>query len=241
MICGFGNPKSQKAKSTVYFRQSILKNAENPNYLFIIVNVELTVQHIIQAFDGPLPGPDLHAQWLDGQPRIPKVNARQSAVLVLLYPYQNTLFLPLIKRPPYDGVHGGQMAFPGGKMEPDDESLTRTALREAQEEIGIKAYDIQVIGTLTPLYIPPSNFWVQPIVGYIPYRPDFFPDVREVDTVVEVAAPAFLDPAMKKVRTVHVGGRPLITPGYQVDTHWIWGATALMLAEFAEVLRRIPK
>lgn len=203
--------------------------------------MKLAPQQIIDAFDAPLPGPEVHARWLEGQNRTPKPNARQSAVLVLLYPHENTLFLPLIQRPPYDGVHGGQMAFPGGKMEPDDESLIRTALREAQEEIGVKTYDVQVLGSLTPLYIPPSNFWVQPVVGYLPYRPDFFPDVREVDAIVEVAAPTFLDPASQQIRTITNGGRSLNTPGYQVGAHWVWGATALMLAEFAEVLRRIPK
>lgn len=201
--------------------------------------MELTVQHLIQAFDAPLPGPEVHLKW--SQPRTPKVNARQSAVLVLLYPYQNTLYVPLIQRPPYDGVHGGQMAFPGGKMEPDDESLTRTALREAQEEIGIKTYDIQIIGSLTPVYIPPSNFWVQPVVGYLPYRPEFFPDIREVDAVVEVSATTFLDPDSIQHRTILVGDKSINTPGFEVNDYWIWGATALMLAEFGEVLRRIPK
>jgi len=203
--------------------------------------VEITVQQLIKSLTPPLPGPEVHLQWLGGKPRIPKGNARQSAVLLLLYPHQDTLFIPLIQRPPYDGVHGGQMAFPGGKMEQDDENLTRTALREAQEEIGIKTYEIQVIGSLTPLYIPPSNFWVQPVVGYVPYKPDFFPDVREVDAIVEVPAHTFLHPDILQQKTAQAGGKTFETPGFQIGDHWVWGATALMIAEFAEVLRRIPK
>lgn len=172
----------------------------------------------------------------------PSVVPRQSAVLVLLYPHKDTLYIPLIQRPKYDGVHGGQMALPGGKMENEDESLIRTALREAQEEIGIKTIDISVLGTLTQLYIPPSNFYVQPVVGYIPYRPDFFPDSREVDDIIEVPARELLENTSVQERIMEIRGKSFRTPGYAINNHWIWGATASMLAEFCEVLQRIsPK
>jgi len=93
----------------------------------------------------------------------PNEQTRKSAVLILFYPFEDEIYLPLILRPPYDGVHSAQIAFPGGRYEPTDESLIRTALREAKEEIGLEITDIKVLGTLTELFIGPSNFKVLPV------------------------------------------------------------------------------
>lgn len=189
----------------------------------------------------PLPGKDAHSQMVSETRFRTKIapdhTTRKSAVLILFYPYQKDIFLPLILRPAYDGVHGGQMAFPGGRQEKDDESLIRTALREAQEEIGVKAIDVKIIGQLTEIFIPPSNFWVQPVIGYIPYRPDFFPDPREVETVVEVRLKEFLEEGVKTQKWVETRGYQFETPGYAVLNQWIWGATALMIAELLAVIQ----
>ncbi len=99
---------------------------------------------------------------------------------------QNEIYFPLILRPAYDGVHSGQVAFPGGRYEKTDENLIRTALREAQEEIGLRLNDVKVLGILTELFIPASNFYVLPVVATIPYRPDFYPDPREVEDIFEI-------------------------------------------------------
>ena len=147
----------------------------------------------------PLPGQDAHDK-MASESRLklkmpsPNERTRESAVLILFYPSKNQIFIPLILRPQYDGVHGGQMAFPGGRAEKEDENLVRTAMREAQEEIGVRLTDIKVIGQLTKLYIPPSNFFVQPVIGFMNHRPNFYPDAREVDKVMEVALQEIINP-----------------------------------------------
>lgn len=166
----------------------------------------------------------------------PNEKARRSAVLILFYPYRGEIYLPLILRPIYDGVHAGQMAFPGGRMERTDENLIRTALREAQEEIGIRVTDVQVLGQLTELYIPPSNFFVQPVVGVMKHRPDFYPDPREVEEVVEVPLATFLDETIVGDTQIEVRGVLIDAPFFQIQNHKVWGATAMMISELLAVI-----
>lgn len=190
----------------------------------------------------PLPGHDLFYQKIRGN--LPKVSppdlakTRKSAVLIAFYPSQNEAHVPLILRPPYDGTHGGQMAFPGGRMEEFDESYERTALREAEEEIGLKALDVDIIGSLTEIYIPPSNYWVKPILGKIGYKPHFFPDAREVAAVHEIPMSDFLKPDLLTHRKIRVRNAIMQTSGFEIQGQWIWGATALMIGELLEVLRK---
>ena len=188
----------------------------------------------------PLPGEKAHTRMAaESRYRLgikPNERTRRSAVLICFYPYQNTIFLPLILRPQYDGVHAGQMAFPGGRMERIDENLTRTALRETQEEVGIRVSDVKVLGLLTELFIPPSNFYVQPVVGVLPYRPDFYPDPREVEAVVEVELAALLDETIVGNSQVEVRGILVDAPYYQVQDYRVWGATAMMISELLMVI-----
>jgi len=141
----------------------------------------------------PLPGRDAQLRMAHAERKINlaryKVpqDARWGGVLILLYEDQDEIKFPLILRPDYDGVHSGQVAFPGGRFEPPDENIINTALRETAEEIGIHPGDVQLIGALTELYIPPSNFLVHPHVGMLSYKPGFFPDPKEVVKVIEVS------------------------------------------------------
>ncbi|WP_156510988.1 MULTISPECIES: CoA pyrophosphatase [Emticicia] len=167
----------------------------------------------------------------------PNGSTRRSAVLMMFYPKGEEIFLPLILRPQYDGVHGGQMAFPGGRVEANDRDIQATALREAQEEIGIKATDVKVVRNLTELFIPPSNMFCQPVVGYMPYRPDFYPDEREVADIFEVSISELLDPSIVQIRTVETRGNTLETPCFVIQDQIVWGATALMIAELIEILK----
>ncbi len=164
---------------------------------------------------------------------------RKSAVLIALYPDQNDIFIPLILRPPYDGTHGGQMAFPGGRMEEVDESYERTALREAEEEIGLKALDVQILGGLSELYIPPSNYWVKPIVGVLDTKPPFFPDAREVAAIHEIPLSEISNPDILTKKYIDVRGMKLKTTGFDIQGQWIWGATALMMWELLDVLQDV--
>ncbi|TAE20844.1 MAG: CoA pyrophosphatase [Cytophagales bacterium] len=188
----------------------------------------------------PLPGEVAHGRMLAGS-RLrmvvkPNEKTRKSAVLILFYPHEGKIYLPLILRPLYDGVHAGQMAFPGGRMERTDENLTRTALREAQEEIGIRVSDVQVLGQLTELFIPPSNFYVQPVVGMMKHRPDFYPDPREVEQVVEVPLDTLLDETIVGNTQIDVRGVLIDAPFFQIQNHKVWGATAMMISELLQVI-----
>jgi 8-oxo-dGTP pyrophosphatase MutT (NUDIX family) len=166
----------------------------------------------------------------------PNERTRESAVMILFYPSGNDILLPLILRPEYDGVHGGQMAFPGGRAEKEDENLIRTAMREAQEEIGVRLTDVKVLGQLTKLFIPPSNFYVQPVVGYIKHKPEFYPDPREVDKVLEVPLKEIINPNIISRKILNVRGVEVDAPYYNIQGHTVWGATAMMIAELLTVI-----
>jgi 8-oxo-dGTP pyrophosphatase MutT (NUDIX family) len=198
------------------------------------------IAHLHQRLQQPLPGEEAHRLMASSaRTRLtvrPNERTRRSAVLILFYPYQNAIYLPLILRPQYDGVHAGQMAFPGGRMERTDRDLVQTALREAQEEIGIRVQDVTVIGTLTELFIPPSNFYVQPVVGTLSARPDFYPDPREVDAVVEVSVDTLLDKTIVGDSQIDVRGITVDAPYYDIQGNRVWGATAMMIAELLAVL-----
>ncbi|WP_291032174.1 CoA pyrophosphatase [Dyadobacter sp. 50-39] len=163
--------------------------------------------------------------------------ARRSAVLILLYPFRDEIYVPLILRTAYDGVHSGQVAFPGGRYEPMDEDLIHTALREAKEEIGVKPNVVKILGTLTEIYIAPSNFLVLPVVACIPYRPDFLPDTREVEAVLEVKLDHFLDPNNLGASEIEIPGDLVSTPHYDVQGHPVWGATAKMISELLMIVK----
>lgn len=197
-------------------------------------------EQLRQRLQKPLPGETAHQKMASSaRYRLgirPNERTRRSAVLICFYPYQNSIYLPLILRPQYDGVHAGQMAFPGGRMERFDENLTRTALREAQEEVGIRVTDVKVLGLLTELFIPPSNFYVQPVVGMLPYRPDFYPDPREVEAVIQVDLETLLDETIVGDSQIEVRGVLVDAPFYEIQGHRVWGATAMMISELLMVM-----
>lgn len=198
------------------------------------------VSSLSSKLKGTLPGVEFQRKFMHEERLLsniqPNETTRQSAVLVAFYPSDGEVYLPLILRPAYDGTHGGQMALPGGKMEYSDENLVRTALREAQEEVGVKAMDVNVIGELTDVFIPVSNFLVKPIVGFLDYKPDFFLDKREVEKIFEIKFSDFLKLENKGIRTISVGKRNLTVPGFEIQNQWIWGATALIINEIVEVI-----
>lgn len=191
----------------------------------------------------PLPGTE--AQYKMAHPdrhinvsrfKIPD-NFRKSAVLILLYEQNNSLRFPLIVRPLYGGVHSGQVSLPGGSFEDADVNLENTAIRETSEETGVDPGNIQIIGPLTELYIPPSNFLVYPYVGIYKKRVVFNPNSHEVARVVEVDIEKILDEKRtgeKKIK--QSSGDTLLTPYFNIDGLTVWGATAMILSEFKSVL-----
>lgn len=194
---------------------------------------------------GPLPGAE--AQYrLAPEHRAgpefavrPPADAREAGVLILLFPHEGALLAPMIQRPLESGPHSGQISFPGGGREPLDESLARTALRETWEEIGAPAGDIRLLGELSPLYVAPSNFLVQPFVGWTDARPAYTPDPREVAAVLEFAIADFLAPENLKTADWIVRGVRVRAPHFVINGHTIWGASAMIWSEFLEVLRSL--
>lgn len=163
--------------------------------------------------------------------------AKQSAVLLLLFEVDDQLKTVFIKRNTYDGIHSGQISLPGGGFEEHDNSLIDTALREAYEEIGIDIRKISVIGCLSRLYVPPSNFSVLPVIGIYEGIPEFIPDSTEVHKVITVDINYLLNPANVEFRLMKSSlGFLSKAPGWAADDDYIWGATAMILSEFVDVM-----
>lgn len=165
---------------------------------------------------------------------------RKSAVLILLFPLAESTGLVLIERPLYDGVHSGQVAFPGGKFEERDLSLRQTALREASEEVGVNPAEIKMIGQLTDIYINPSNFLVSPYIGYADRMPVFTPDAREVKSIIVADLFALGEEGIRGEKTItHSSGFKIKTPYYEIEGLTVWGATAMMISELNAVVKEV--
>lgn len=160
----------------------------------------------------------------------------KAGVLVLLYERQGTTFLPLIRRTDTVVHHRSQIGFPGGQIEAG-ENAAQAALRETWEELGLGREKIDLIGELTPLYVPPSNFCIYPAVGRLAGVPAFRPDPAEVAAVIEVPLDEIADPATRREERWTIRGESLMVPFYAFGSLKIWGATAMILAEFLEIVR----
>ncbi len=207
-------------------------------------NFDRLIEDIRARLSGPLPGLESQMRMAtmrriihDGQVKIPP-DARMAGVLVLFYPWDGEIFIPFIKRNEYPGVHSGQVSFPGGAQEEGDSDLYATALRETEEEIGVSRQMVHVIGQMTNLYIPPSNFNVTPVVGFVENRPRFTPDPGEVERIIEIPVSTLLrhDTITEKQITIFPDIR-LRVPCFFYNEEVIWGATAMMLSELIEVIR----
>lgn len=157
-----------------------------------------------------------------------------AAVMALLYPAEERLHLVFIKRNAYDGPHSAQISFPGGAREEGDPTLQDTAIRETREELGIN-HKMEVLGSLTPLYIPVSNFMVYPYVACLHEAPVFDPDPSEVQYVVEASLEALMDPMNRDSETLFHHETHIEAPFYRIGEEKIWGATAMILSELLQV------
>jgi 8-oxo-dGTP pyrophosphatase MutT (NUDIX family) len=202
------------------------------------------IEPLTAALSSPLPGIEAQATMAPGA-RLKEIfqmthdrQAIQSGVMILLYARQGVMHTVMIRRPEYPGIHSGQMAFPGGRFEAEDADMQATALRETEEEIGISRNTMQIAGALSPLYIPPSNYMVHPFVGFTSPDPVFTPDPSEVAEVVEIPLLELLNPGSVK----HLPPAPefkfMDVPAYVIGRAVIWGATAMITAEFMAVIHR---
>jgi len=194
----------------------------------------------------PLPGEDVQFKMSPvGRSKLKDIsidtyNPKKSAVLILLYPSKEIIKTVFIVRPVYQGVHSGQVAFPGGKFDEIDLDLKQTALRETHEEIGIKPESIQVIGNLTNVYISPSNFLVTPYIGYINKQPEFIPDKREVGQILTYNLLELNNSAIKSEKLIKLSlGFKIKAPYYDIAGHTVWGATAMIISELNAIIEDI--
>lgn len=167
-------------------------------------------------------------------------NAKKAAVMMLFYPKNSQTHLVLILRNSYKGVHSSQIAFPGGKPEIVDVDLKDTALRETHEEIGVLPDKIEVIRSFTEVYIPPSNYLVHPFLGISKEELQFVRQEEEVAGIIEFPLVDFLDDRIiqnKRLDTSYATNFEV--PGFLVNEHFVWGATAMILSELKETLKMV--
>lgn len=164
---------------------------------------------------------------------------RQAGVLTLVYPDVDGLHIVLTRRQAHLRGHSGQISFPGGRRDPEDDTFIATALRETEEELGIMRDDITVIGELSSIYIPPSHYEVHPVVGFLDNTPFFRPSEDEVAEVFSFRVVDLLDESLKHHEYRDFRGVRVKIPYYKVHGHKVWGATAIMLSEFEHRLQTV--
>ena len=188
----------------------------------------------------PLPGVDAQLRMSPEMRRPVSVEypLKNAGVLILLYPHMDQIYTVFIKRTEYEGVHSGQVSLPGGMFEEKDGSLMNTALREANEETGIDISSVAIIGKLTPLHIPVSNVNVYAFVGVADSRPDFVHNPAEVQYLIEESLDELLNEVNHKTRVMTLFGNEVIVPYFDILGNHIWGATAMIISEFAEIAKK---
>jgi 8-oxo-dGTP pyrophosphatase MutT (NUDIX family) len=178
--------------------------------------------------------------WLENykMPSNPKI----AATLTLLYPKQEIWHIALMQRVSHHkDTHSGQVSFPGGKAEASDINLKHTALREAEEELGIVQSDVTILGQMTELYIPVSNFLVFPFIGFSEKTPFFNLQQTEVQRVIEAPLSVLLDKQNRRFKDIHLPNNIQLkgVPYFDVNGNVVWGATAMILSEFAAIVDSI--
>tara|TARA_B100000809_G_scaffold14061_1_gene12759 strand:+ start:615 stop:1247 length:633 start_codon:yes stop_codon:yes gene_type:complete len=169
-------------------------------------------------------------------------NAKKSAVLILFFLKEKEPHIVLIQRPVYNGAHSGQIAFPGGKVEESDKDIIHTALRESNEEVGVLIEDVDVVGRLTDMYIPVSNFLVTPVVGFVNYMPIFIPDEREVAEIIDLKLTDLTRVSeLESAKVNFAKNKVANVPCFNFNGKIVWGATAVMLNELRWILKNHSK
>lgn len=202
------------------------------------------IERLSDKLKQPLPGRDAHLLMMPKgaeQSRFDEARmakARLSSVLILFYEKNGEIYIPLTQRHDYGGTHSGQISFPGGKWEESDPDLIFTAKREANEEIGVTYDEVNVIGQLSDLFIPPSNFKVTPVVSFSERLPQFEIDPYEVKELIEMPLNHLIEESTVKQTVIEFSnGFKLKTPYFDIDGRIVWGATAMMLSELKSILK----
>jgi 8-oxo-dGTP pyrophosphatase MutT (NUDIX family) len=208
------------------------------------VTFDAAMRMLQVALAQPLPGADAQAlmaprprrAWPQGSD---PARVRQAAGLLLLFPLEGRAHIVLTVRADALGRHGGQVSLPGGVTEPG-ETFEEAALREAHEEVALSPAGVRVLGALTPLDIPVSGFRLHPIVAAVDERPGLKPSDGEVARILEVSLAQLTDPSTKRAVSRMRDGQEFTVPVFQIDGVEVWGATAMVLAEFLVLLGWTP-
>lgn len=168
-------------------------------------------------------------------------SAKRAGVMALFYPNtEGETYLVLILRKTYKGVHSAQVGFPGGRYEIEDKDLMVTAMRETEEEVGVPKSMVEVLKTMSPIYIPPSNFMVHPYIAISESTPIFVKQDKEVEDVIEVKLVDFLNETNNiNTRVPTSFGVEVDVPAFKLNEHIVWGATAMMLSEIKDLLKQV--
>ena len=201
-------------------------------------NIKIFIDQLEQDLKSILPGrraqykmaPELRLENRHGY-------YQNAAVMILLFIRAGSWHTVLMKRPEYAGAHSNQISLPGGKFEDRDADLEKTALREIREEIGIDDSRIRILGNLSRLHIPVSGIEVLPVVGFYPGSPDFQPDPSEVAYLIETPLKDLLHPGNTREKFRTLMCKLVRVPYFQIGEEQVWGATAMILSEFLEVVR----
>jgi 8-oxo-dGTP pyrophosphatase MutT (NUDIX family) len=209
------------------------------------MNEPIFIQQLEEKLKKPLPGAKAHEPLRATpiglvKPKFEhKLPPKPGSVLILLYQEGATFKFPLTKRQEYIGAHSGQISLPGGKAEAGEDAI-ETALREAEEEIGIIRKEVRVIGKLTDFFVIPSNFMVTPVVAYAKQKPLFALQISEVDRIVEVDMQKLIhEDAVKTKEILAANIYPMMAPHFEIEGEIVWGATAMMLNELRVVIQSI--
>lgn len=168
-----------------------------------------------------------------------KIPPKPGSVLILFFEDNEQIKFPLTKRPDYNGTHAGQVSLPGGKAEPDEDFI-QTALREAEEEIGVPRNEVKVIGRLSDFFVVPSNFMITPVVGYINSKPTYIPQESEVVRIIEGTLENLLrDDAIQTKEILAAKTYRLMAPHFLIENEIVWGATAMMLNELRMIVKQL--
>mgnify|MGYP006268980287 CR=1 FL=1 len=201
------------------------------------------IQQLQSGLKQPLPGQEAQyrmAHVVRRRVEPPPAHAKQAAVLALFYPLEERWHLVFIERQSLhpEDRHAGQISFPGGRQEPSDTSLQETALREAEEEVGLDRKQVEVLGRLTHLYIPVSNYLVNPFVGMTQQTPQFTPEETEVRDILQVPLQHLMYPDTKQQTDLQLSQNITLrnVPYFNLDGKVLWGATAMIVNELLTIL-----
>lgn len=201
---------------------------------------KLFIQNLKDALLRPLPGEEAQNNMAPAfRFKSPTLkNPVKAGVLLLFYEKNQELTIVFTRRNVYEGHHSGQVSFPGGKEKASDKNILFTALRECEEEIGVDPNRVELLGNLSPLFIPLSNHYVFPVIGYCKELPSFQPDKREVNYLIECLIKQLLIPENRKKKYRQVKNMLIETPYYDINNEHIWGATAMIISEFISLIEQ---